>query len=281
MSFAIVILEVNDMNYDDRPGISGFMQNTSSGGYNGSLDRDRRRQSSDSRGRSSTGRSHPRSKQARIDAERARQNSVGGNPIRSHRSRRTIEEPSLRDRISDFIAEAREHLQMIGFSVLLGSTITLGAQAVVEPISTEINFGDNPIVKAVDDELNSHKSITSDNEGWQLDQFGASQGVGDILDHGADPLTVFGAAANNLNEDYAKDELDYITEQNFGMDSDSLVRSLDSERYADGVRDEDFQNDFRAYAANQTTHQEGLEMSQMLSELRENQNADQKGYGGK
>ena len=216
---------MNSGNYDDdRLGIPDFMQNTSTGGYRGSRESERRHSSSsyqDARRSSHRGqRAYNNGGISEEDLRRAREQSVGGRPVRATYS-------------------------------------------------------------AVVDVVNSHKSRTDNNEYWQLDDIGAATDIKTMVDSGADPLIVTAALGASLDENYAKDNLDYITGRVFGKDADTLVRDINPERYADGIHDKDFIQDARDYIVQQQEASNAKdEMSQMFEQydsMQSQQNSVTKG----
>ena len=125
-------------------------------------------------------------------------------------------------------------------------------------------------------------------QNWQLNTWGVGQDVDAILENGGDPLIVLGTLGSSLNETYTQDELSSIVEHSFGENPDTLVRSLNPERYEDGIQDPDFKADVRNYIVQQTeadiarSHIDAnSQLEAMLNSGQGIQNTGEKGMGGK
>lgn len=206
---------------------------------------------------------------------RTHDNSVGDTPQRAVHTRKNVPvNKSRKDKwIKLSIAAA------LGLAVGIGGTLI--TESALENFTNYSSFNNNPVVQMVNEDIDSHKSRTDDGEKWQLDKAAASQDINKLLDDGADPLIVFAATARNLDEDYAKDELDYITNSAYGMDADSLAKKLDPEHYEDGVSDKDFINDVNNYVAHLNDNSKANAVHQVLSDLHADQSTETKGLGGR
>lgn len=254
---------MNSGNFDDdRLGIPDFMQNTSTRGYRGSRESERRHSSSSYQdARRSSYRSHRTYNNGGIsedDLRRARESSVGGRPIRATKKKKSLPAVIIR-------TLAKNWKGVVGLA--LGISLTLGAQGIGNSFHELDMLSQNPTYSAVVNVVNSHKSRTDNNQYWQIDDFGTATDIKTMVDSGADPLIVTAALGASLDESYAKDNLDYITNRVFGKDADTLVRDINPERYADGIHDKDFIQDARDYIVQQQEASNAKdEMGQMFEQ---------------
>lgn len=254
---------MNSGNFDDdRLGIPDFMQNTSTRGYRGSRESERRYSSSsyqDARRSSHRGqRAYNNGGISEEDLRRARESSVGGRPIRATKKKKSLPAVIIRTLVKNWKG-------VVGLA--LGISLTLGAQGIGNSLHELDMLSQNPTYSAVVNVVNSHKSRTDNNEYWQIDDFGTATDIKTMVDSGADPLIVTAALGASLDESYAKDNLDYITNRVFGKDADTLVRDINPERYADGIHDKDFIQDARDYIVQQQEASNAKdEMGQMFEQ---------------
>ena len=252
MSFAIVILEVNDMNIDDRPGMPGFYENTNPG---------------DTRYKNAALVS------AKQNYEYLRSQSVGGERIRASVSRRQATPSNL-----NLTTAAKTACVTLAAIVLLG-----GVNALLE-ISKEIAFMQTPAVQMVmnADHDNTHR--TDDGKNYFIDTIGASQQIqSGIRETQEEPAKIVGAIANEYTTSYEQDEGKEIAEDIYDVDNiDECIRSVDPDRYEEGLFDPDFQSDAKEYISSgeQPENNSMEELNHMMEEAQE-QIVSEKGYGGK
>lgn len=233
--FVIVILEVNIVISDkeeERLGIPDFMKKTST--YHSSR-------------RPSTARSSSRARnfdEEEFFVHSSKRNSLDSREIRATRRRKKVDK--------SLTGTLKKHWKGLAITMGLGALLLSGVEAVEDNIHEVLMVSQNPVVEATHRAINSHKSRTDDDRNWYLNVTGVVSDVDTILDNGGDPLIVLGALASGLDENYTQDELSNIVQQSFGEEPDELVRSLNPERYADGIQGTNFREDVRDYIVQQT-----------------------------
>ena len=184
--------------------------------------------------------------------------------------------------------QLQRHWKGIVLAMGLGAAALVGLQSLGDNLHEFDMINQNPVVAATSQAVNNHKSRTDDLQNWQLNTWGVGQDVDAILENGGDPLIVLGTLGSSLNETYTQDELSSIVEHSFGENPDTLVRSLNPERYEDGIQDPDFKTDVRNYIVQQTeadiarSHIDAnSQLEAMLNSGQGIQNTGEKGMGGK
>lgn len=182
----------------------------------------------------------------------------------------------------------QRHWKGIVFAMGLGAAALVGLQSLGDNLHEFDMINQNPVVAATSQAVNNHKSRTDDLQNWQLNTWGVGQDVDAILENGGDPLIVLGTLGDSLDETYTQDELAAIVKHSFGENPDTLVRSLNPERYEDGIQDTDFKVDVRDYIVQQTeadiarSHIDAnSQLEAMLNSGQGIQNTGEKGMGGK
>lgn len=249
---------------DDRLGIPEFMQRTNTYG--------RDFESKNQRRQNSTRNVHSSNYDDVIDA--ARRRSLDQRRIQAKKKTKKVDK--------SFTGRLKKHWKGIVITMGLGATIFSGVQSLGEDYHELKMISQNPVATATREAIFDHQSRTDDNQHWQLDSFGVSMDVDRILENGGDPLTVLGTLSSNLNEAYTQDELATVVEHSFGEDPDTLVRSLNPERYEEGIQDPDFKEDVRNYIVEQEEARvAGFGLADMLSARVNVPNTSEKGMGGK
>ncbi len=254
-----------DMEYDndDRLGIPNFMQKTST--YRNFSVYGKRQSSAISDDKS---------------INMARRNSLDSRRIQATRCKKAVD--------NSLSGVLKKHWRGLVVTMGIGAVTLSGVQTLSNMYYNVDMVSKNPVVAATSAVVDQHKSITSDFRNWQLDAAAVADDINTILKNGADSLIVLGTLGNSLNEPYTQDELSTIVKSSFGEDPDILVRSLNPERYDQGIQDPDFKEDVRNYIVKQTeadiaraSIDANSELKAMFSETSTNVNSDMKGMGGK
>lgn len=176
----------------------------------------------------------------------------------------------------------------IALSMGLGAMMFSGVQSLGDDFHELKVINQNPVVTAVHQTVNEHKSRTDDYRNWQLDTWGVEKDVDKILENGGDPLIVLGTLGTSLNESFSQDELSLIVEHSFGENPDTLVRNLNPERYDEGIQDPEFKSDVRNYIVQKTeadivrsSIDANSELEAMFNLKTASLGEDMKGMGGK
>ncbi len=266
MSFAIVILEVNDMNYDeDRQGIHGFYENTTFAG--------------------NTRLKNVSLVSAKQNYEYVRSQSVGGERIRATVSKRQVT-PSISERIRDGIYNFIV-VHGGGKGLIVGATLValgFGGANAISTIKKESDYTNAPAVQMVTEADHDNTHRTDDGKNYFIDTIGASQQIqSGIRETQEEPAKVLGAIANEYTTSYEQDEGKEIAEDTYDVDNiDERISSVDPDRYEEGLFDSDFQSDAKNYiiSGEQPENNPMDELNQMMEESQE-QIISEKGYGGK
>lgn len=210
----------------------------------------------------------------------ARENSLNSRRIRATKQKRKVD--------NSLSGIFKRHWKEIVITMGLGAALVTGAQKLADVYHEYDMLNQNPVVEATNLAVSNHVSRTNDLKNWQVDPVAVSSDVDNILENGGDPLIVLGTLANRLDESYAQDELSAIVKHSFGEDPDTLVKSLNPDRYDEGIQDPDFKADVRNYVVQQTeadVARQEIDANNQLEEMFNfsptNTNSDVKGMGGK
>lgn len=203
--------------------------------------------------------------------------------------RKNIHAKQSRKKVDNSLkGQLKRHWKGIVFSIGLGAAVFSADQALDELFHEADIINQNSVVSATRQAVRDHELRTDNVRNWQLNTSGVEQDVDAILDNGGDPLIVLGTLGNSLNKTYTQDELTSIVEHSFGENPDTLVRSLNPERYDEGIQDPDFKVDVRNYIVQQTeadiarSHIDAnSQLEAMLNSGQGIQNTGEKGMGGK
>lgn len=270
MRFAIVILEVNDMNIDDnRPGMPGFYENTNPG---------------------DTRYKNVALVSAEQNYEYVRSQSVGGERIHASVSRRQVT-PSVLERVKGAIFQFVDIAQYCVTEVLhqplravavagILAALGLGANAinqeVIQPSVIEYQAYSNDVNQQIEQIINQSKYRTNDGTGWALRTDEVATNLQELIQDGTSPFMVYSSYVTNLSNDYLEDERDYISNHLFGMETDDIAKELGY----DSSDNLELRNAMQQSLAQNGTNMETLHADMVLNDLYQNHLSDTKGYGG-